>query len=159
MPVTTTKFKFQLLANERLVLSFGTPSDPLLAHDLQTGQRTLSAPEVLKVYDRQVTLSAGSATIDLTDFLDSTGQSATMDGLRVRLAQFRASAGNQANVGIYPAASEGYGIGVSASIGPGGEIMAFQPDAYMGDVSSSAKNISFQSDDLDATVDVIVVAG
>lgn len=116
-----------------------------------------------KVISAQVSLSAGAASMDLISNTYGWGGAAvTFSGLKVQLAFFQNLSTNTAAVTIADGATNGLNIFGDSSgqitLGIGAWAFFYNADR-LDDVGASDKTIDFSSSDVDAAVNVILVAG
>jgi len=139
-----------------------------ITHELQTGTDTLNASSTVPathVVDKRVTLSGGTATIDLTAAPGKTvdGSAITQDltGLRLQLLKLTAKADNTQRVKFAQGASNPYLLGVTAaflSVGPGESVLLEFKDS-LADVSGTVKTFDITSAMATAVIDVLAVFG
>lgn len=165
MTITQADYDFKLQVVEVPDLDLAAAADPTVTHTLSnTGRLTpATTPAVSKVWADQIQLSAGTLTIDLTNLDNGNLPNIDMTGLKVQIWKIFAASANTAHIVAVPAASNGYDfLGPAASgsisIGPGGAaMMLFNED--LEDVDATNHDITFTSSDVDAILDIQVLAG
>lgn len=104
----------------------------------------------------------GSRTIDMTSLTDLAGSALDMTGLKVQLVLIAANSANTAALAFTDGATDGYNIWGDASgsvtVQIGG-IQYFYAADNLDEVSSSDKTIDVTSTDVDATYQIMIVAG
>lgn len=160
------KYRFLLEVTEGLTLGVPNTSNPNLVHGFGNTQVNLSAsttPPVTTVVTEQVQLTAGEANLDLTSLSGPLSSSVDFSGLKLQLMKVQAAAANTGVVTMDPATANPYlfcpttsnpKIGLNA-----GEMAMFYFNESLADVSSTALGIKFTSADVDAIVDLLLVAG
>lgn len=149
-----------------------TTSDPVVGDGSFTHQQaneadvTLNAtstPKAEDVYSGQVQLSSGTATVDLTSLTNSTGGTAKdFTGKKVQVFKLHAASDNTAGVVVAPAVSNGYNLfGDSdgqVTLGANEYLSRFCND-QLAAVGASAKDLTLTSSDVDAKLNILLVAG
>lgn len=163
----SAKFYLLLQATVGVDLSQDNSTDPDIVEEFgQTQANTLDAnttPAVTKSWSDQVSLTAGTVTLDLTALSRGTNMSTVnMNGLKVQLVKIKAKSTNTQTITIADAASNGYNLFGDASgqvtLDASGEIMQYTPE-LLANISSTAKDITITSNDVDAIFDIQIVAG
>ena len=166
MAVTAT-LSMGLIARDTLAAALDLASNPVITHELTVADRSTlnasSTPAVTAAWSDTVALSGGSATIDLSSLsLGATLTALDLTGLKVQGFVFQSKAANTDTVTIVDGASNGYNLFGDSSgqvtLSPGGAVSFYAPED-LPDVGSGAKTIDLSSSDLDAQVDVILIAG
>lgn len=154
-----------LTARETVAFGLQHGSSDGIDHSLALPAKTLNAsstPVASQVVSKRLTLSAGAVSLDLAAVARGS-QLADLDlsGLKVQAIQIACPAANTAPVVAGPHMTNGYalfGASNDVSIPAGGDLTYYAPEGTP-DVGASAKVIEFTSTDVDAVVDVLVVAG
>lgn len=144
----------------------------LAAYTGTNGELTAStAPAGTKVWSREITLSAGAASLVMTSLAETfngTTVNKTFLGLKVHLWLFVAHPDNTEFVGVSDANHAlfgpdvllaGSGVGTGIQIPPGGFRMGGDNGDGTTVAASPSPTVSFSSVDLTAKVLVIIVAG
>lgn len=155
---------FQAVETRTLGLDFA--GDLSVTHTLGLTDLALSAtstPAVTAVWSDSITLSAGAASIDLTAMTSGSGEIAAVDFTTKKVHALIAScpAANTAFVEIKPGATNAYepfGATNTVDLHPGGMVMLYQPE-ILADVSATVKSIDLASTDVDAVINIIILAG
>jgi hypothetical protein len=151
---------------ETPTLSIDGTTDPTVTHAIPTPGQMKPAgttPAVSRVYRDQLVLVAGALTIDLTSLDQGNLPDINLTGLKVQALKMRALSTNTAPVLVSAAVSNGYEIfgaaaGGQVELGAGAQVaMIF--NEHLADVAAGIKDLTFASTDLDAVIDVLVVAG
>lgn len=119
-----------------------------------------STPAITSLAYNTVALTAGAATIDLTNLTATGGGALSLSGLKIRVIKFKCPTGNAGNMTIAKGASNGWapiGSTFSQVIPPGGEVTIYQPSGGTA-VGSGAKNLDCSGTGTD-TVNVTFGAG
>jgi len=142
-------------------------ADPSLVHSLGLSKLTLtptSTPAAIStVWSKRVQLSAGTLTLAL-DALSRGSELSALDltGLKVQAVQIFCPSTNTDAVLVEEAAVNGYGIFGAAtaevSIAPGGMVTFYNPEGNE-DVGATESDLDLTSPDVDADVDILLVAG
>lgn len=162
---SSARFNLQLTVTETLDLQSDNFSDPDVGHTISGGVRTIDASSTVpatKTFSDKITLSAGAATIDLTALVRTPLAAVDFTGLKVQLVKFKAASANTAVVIVVPGASNAYNLfGDSdgqVTYPAEAESLNYWAD-QLADVSSTVKNVDLSSTDLDAIIEVELVAG
>jgi hypothetical protein len=134
---------------------------PVFVHEVTGLEGTLSSgssPPATKVGSGDARLIDGSAVIDLTTLKHPSGTTVDCTGLKVRRVLFRARATNSAAVTITADEEYGYELKWNAVLDADEVITRTYRDS-LAVVSATAKWIALSSDDADAVVDFVIVAG
>jgi len=123
-------------------------NDRTLAHNAFNASATFSAtstPTGQRIVEIEITLGAGTTTIDLTSAPKSAGRTEDLTGFKAVAGLLTAPRTNSGDVTVAPGASNPYplfGTGNSVAV-PAGRTMAFgdTEQANLAAVSSSAKTI------------------
>ena len=122
-----------------------------------------STPDAEKAYSKTVTLSGGTASIDMTSLTNALDDSLDLTGKTVRYWYFGAYGTNTAFVEINSSASSGAHVLGSATgrfeLYPGGSLCMYVCDASSRAVGASNKTVQFASVHATAQVEVIALAG
>lgn len=165
MAITATIERF-FRVSEPEALSLQHIADPSLVHNLGLAKLTLtptSTPAISKAWSKRVALSSGSLTLDLTALSRGSALDAVdLTGLKVQAALFSAPSTNTDTVLIEEGATNGYAVFGDATgeirLAAGGSCCFYNPEGNE-DVGASALAIDFTSSDVDANVDILLVAG
>lgn len=130
-----------------------------------SGQLTgATAVPATKQFTKTITLAAGVASIDLTALVAEATKDFT--GLKVQLVGIFAASTNTATVICKPGAANPARIfGTDAGANHGQVVLdagcgcAFYMNDKLVDVGATAKNVDFSSTDVDAVIEVLLVAG
>ena len=123
-----------------------------------------TSPAVSLVYSESITLSSGSATVDLASLSGPLSTTMNWDTKKVKLAKFAVSDTNTAAVTIAPGTAAYNLFGTSGQVTIGGNGEAGQCFVYLGEnaptiASGTADQIDLTSSDVDAVVQVLLVGG
>ena len=121
-------------------LTIGTGSATLTHNSLDTTQPKLTAsttPPVSQVADIAVTLTAGTATVNLLSLTGTTGTTLTTTGLRVQAIKVVNPNANQ--LAVTPAVSNPYGM--TFTVPPQGEVLITSTN-LLGAIGASACNLT-----------------
>ena len=109
----------QVTATETLAATLPTLGSSSLSHSqLNTAAETFNSGTTVPVTVAVgviVTLTAGSATLDLTAITDELGRTVDLSGLKVQSLRVKPHADNANIISMKPGASNGYNLGNSAS--------------------------------------------
>lgn len=136
---------------------------PVYVHEIDTPklEETLTSattPAVSAVASGAIQLSAGSAILDLTAAPHPSGVDVDLTGLRLRRICIRSRSTNSADVVVTAHGTNGYSIKASETLQAGDSFArSFQGSLSL--VSPTAKQISITSADVDAIVDLVILAG
>lgn len=148
----------------------GADSSEVITHDLHANgevdnRKTLhagSTPPATKVWSDKITLSSGTATIDLTALTGAFAAAVTFAGLKIQAAHFAADSNNTERLKIAQGGSEPYYIfgwdGDSVTLFPGEETLARRKNTLQ-IVGALWRKITITSADADAIIDIHLVAG
>ncbi len=154
-----------LMRGEEVIpLGLDNAGDARITHTIGAAKHTLgSATPVDAEFSDTVNLSAGAAALDLAALVRGS-QLANLDltGKKVQAVHLKTPAANTAAVTVEPASVNGYNL-LGASTGevalpPGSELL-LESVEQLPDVGASAKDVDFTSSDVDAAIDVHLVAG
>ncbi len=137
-----------------------------LTHQITGGAGTLTASSAVpatKAWSDQVQLSSGTLTLDLTALSRGSVLSAVdFSGLKVQIIKLKAPTTNTADITVDVGAANGYELFLGASsqldLGPGDSVL-FKRTDNLADVAAGDKDIDLSSSDVDALLDIILVAG
>lgn len=119
-----------------------------------------STPAITHSDSVKVTLAAGAGSIDLRAFGN---ESIDMNGKRVRGMKLSCPSTNTANVTVTPGASSGYNVFGRADgkmdVGPDDDVFCLPKGGSWEAVAAGSKTIDFASTDLDAVIEVHIMAG
>lgn len=111
--------QIQVTATETLDSTLPTLASAQLAHNqLNTSAETFNAVSTTPVSIAcgvEVTLTAGAATLDLTNITDELGRTVDLTGLKIQSLRLKAHPDNANIISIAPGASNGYNLGNSAN--------------------------------------------
>ena len=169
MAITQVEFDFKLKVTETIALGVDSLTDqtyyPQIATDTSSGTKTptTQVPCTTQWQDT-FSLSAGAATLTLTALSFGNLAAKDLTGLKVQFIKIRNRSTNTAAVTIVDGAANGYNILGDASgqiTMPVGSTFMFGMDTTEGlqDVAAGDATIDFSSSDVDATVDVQIIAG
>lgn len=159
------KHTLELRVQETLTLP-NTNAAETLIHEISTPKGTLSSATpvaVTKAWSSRVQLSAGALTLDLTALTRTNLPNVDLTGLRVKAMKIVPVAANTAAVTLTVGASNGYqAFGAIAdgkiSLAAGSGAAFIFGNTELPAVGASAKTIDLASSDVDALVDIIIVA-
>ena len=167
----TANLETKLTVSETLDLTLNNVvSNPEISHIVDGAAVTLNAgstPAATLVSSGTLTLSSGTATIDLTASPGPTVNGTTADvdftGLKINAFKFQADANNEEPITIEGHATNGYDLFAELSDGKiqldPGDACVFLCNNSNPDVSASVKVIDFASSDVDAILEFILVGG
>jgi len=115
-----------------------------------------------KAWSDQRSLSSGTDSLDLTALVHTNLNNVDFTGLKVQLLKLKAAAANTAAIVFADASSNGYSLFGDASgqiTLPAKAQALFYFGDTLADVSSTVKALTITSTDLDATYDILIVAG
>lgn len=164
----TAHYDLLLEVDETLALSLDLAADVAHTHKTdETTRGTLNAsstPAVTKCFSDDLTLTAGTALLDLTSLTGPAGTSVTFNGLKVQLAKFACPSSNTAPVLIQKGAATAYNLlgkdnasSETFEVLPGGCMMLYHDDEAE-DVDATHKDVKFTGT-AGETIEVILVAG
>ena len=142
-------------------------SDPSVSHKLTIAKANLnssSTPPVTKSIKGTITLSSGTATLDLTAVDEGDLSDVDLTGLRLRAALLLAGA-NTERITMKPGATNGYNYdndsNSSLSLGANDPLTIENRDTGnpAPQVAAGAKTLDFASSDADATLQYIMLFG
>ncbi len=140
-----------------------TGANRKVRHDQFNGSAGLTAsttPPVTKVAAFEKALSAGVATIDLTNLTGTNGATVDGTGLKVQVLKIKNKATNANPITIKTGLTDGYELGganFEAQISPGQELTFYGNDATP-DIGATTKNLDL-SGTLSQAAEVILVMG
>ncbi len=161
-------YSLQLKVRETFGLSQQGAGNAVVDHELTGNSGSLNATSTVpatKVVDKRVTLSSGTATIDLTaapgKTVDGSAVAQDLTGLKLQLLKLVAHADNTQRVKVAQGASNPYLLGVTGafvSLGAG-ESVLFEFKDTLADVAPTVKTIDITSSMGAAIIDVMAVFG
>lgn len=161
-------YSLQLKVRETFETTQQGASAAVVDHELTGNSGTLNATSTVpatKVIDKRVTLSGGTATIDLTaapgKTVDGSAITQDMSGLKLQALKLVAHADNTQRVKFAQGASNPYLLGVTGafvSLGAG-ESVLFEFKDTLADVAPTVKTFDITSSMGAAIIDVIAVFG
>lgn len=165
MSVTAT-LDMGLKAVETVSASLDLASNPNITHELAVGRLTLNAnstPVVSAAWSDTVALSTGAATIDLTSLSRGAVLSALdLSGLKIQAIILQAKSTNTDTISVVPGASNGFNIFGGADgkiyLAAGAACLFYVPEDWS-DVAAADAEIDLASNDADAEIDVVLLAG
>lgn len=162
MPATTTGAIFHLVqVTETLDLGveFTGADEPKITHQLNSTNSTQYSPNTTivaaDVWADTVTLSGGTATIDLTSLSRSPLSTVDMSSLKPLAVHFQAASANTSPIEIEPGASNGYAyFGENIYLAPGSEVVMKIPAGTA--IDSTHKTLTITSADTDAKLNILI---
>lgn len=164
----TAKYDFGLTVEEVKDMGLDLAANPTMTHTLGSHAATLTAsttPPVTKTYSDTIPLVAGAYTIDLQALPGPQSTTIDFSGLKIQLIKITTPSTNTAEVTFDVGASNGYNLfgatnatDESVSLPPG-SVQQFKFTDTLEDVADAKSEVDVSSSDLDATFDIILVAG
>lgn len=161
----SAKYRFKLDVSETLAMGLDLAANPTVTHKITHQENTINATSTVpatKAYSDTASLSAGTATLDLTNLAGPISSTVDFTGLKVQIVKVSCPATNTAAVVVDVGATNGYNLFGDANgqitVHPGGIAMVYQPN-LLPDVAAGAKTIDLTSSDVDATYSIVLVAG
>lgn len=164
--IVKVEYDFKLKVTETLDVAIDGVTN--LDHTLQiAGSSGSLSPTTTvpctKAWKDQGALTAGAATIDLTNLARDNLPAVDMSGLKIQLVHIINASTNTATLTVTDGATNGYLLFGDASgqvtIPVGGQILWFGNEALADVTNASNDTIDLSSSDTDATYDILIVAG
>lgn len=120
-----------------------------------------STAPATKAFSDRLSLAAGTKSVDLAALTDAAGVALNLTGLKVQAIVVKAAAANTSTITMQAHGTNGYNIlGASGlAVIPAGGVIFASLNEGAPDVGASAKVIEFTSSDVDASFDIVLVAG
>lgn len=161
-------YSLQMKVTETFGTSQQNASAAVVVHEISGTNGSLNADSTVpatQVIDKRVTLSAGTATIDLTaapgKTVDGTAVALDLTGLKLQMVKLKAHADNTQRVKFAQGASNPYLLGVTGafvSLGAGESVLLEFKDT-LADVAPTVKTLDITSGMAAAIIDVQLVFG
>ena len=170
MTLTKVIYELKMDVEETPAVSVDTYADPKVVHKIPSHQKVTtteltltgtSTPAATDVYGDELTLTAGSLTIDLTDLDQGNLPNIDLTGKAVVLYKIVANAANTGTIIVKVGAANGYFLFGDADgqvTLDRGEGLIFFASEKLPLVSGTAKDIDFTSGDVDAKFKILLVA-
>ena len=143
--------------------SFAASSDGKVTHndhDLTATYSAATTPPVTKIAAFTTTLTAGTASIDMTSMTGTNGATVDASGLKLQVAKFSAPSTNANTFTVAVGTTNGYefnGASFNIALSPGAEALFMANDAAP-DVAAGAKTFDL-SGTAAQTLDCVLVFG
>ena len=164
MSIKQIDYDFKLDGHETPDLKLENAANPTIIHRITGTNGTLKAtgttPIITDILSDRVQLSGGVATIDLTNLDNGDLPNKDWTGLKVQGYKIVAASSNGDDVTVKAGSTDGYdlfGAGGLNILGPGAIVMGLFNE-QLPDVASGAKIIAISSPDVDAIVDIQLIA-
>lgn len=169
MAITQCEFDFKLKVTETIALGIDSLTDqtyyPQIATDNSSGTKSpTTAVPCTQQWQDTFSLSAGAATVNLASLSNGNLTAKDFTGLKVQFIKIYNRSTNTAAVTVVDGAANGYNIWGDASGSITilvGMMVVFGAVATEGldDIAAADRTIDFSSSDVDATVDIQIIAG
>ena len=162
MASSASKATIKMLLEVIEDLGLSTVTDDQVTHKYEKSgiYTSTSTPDVALVYEGTVALTAGTATLDLTNVSDKGGNTIATTDLKVRMIYARPTTTNTGALTLTEGSSNGYelfGSGWTIALTAGQEFVAFC-DSDTPDVTASTCEIDLSGTGTES-IDLLIVFG